>query len=185
MNRTYVTERLVLKVIAPEYAQGVLDFYEVNKTFLEPWEHMKSPTFFTLSHQQKTLEVEERSFCKGQMVRFWLYLKEDDLFVYPIGTIALTNIIRGAFQSCFLGYKIHINMTRKGYMTEALRKVISIAFEEMNLHRLEANIMPCNLASLSLVKKLGFHEEGLAIQYSKVNGKWEDHLHWVLLNKEY
>ncbi|EOD01178.1 Ribosomal-protein-S5p-alanine acetyltransferase [Caldisalinibacter kiritimatiensis] len=69
-------------------------------------------------------------------------------------------------------------------MTEALKMGIDIAFNELKLHRIEANIMPKNEASLRIVKKLGFYEEGVAKKYLKINGKWEDHIHMVLLNED-
>jgi [ribosomal protein S5]-alanine N-acetyltransferase len=55
-------------------------------------------------------------------------------------------------------------------------------FQELGLHRIEANIMPKNKRSLRVVEKLGFYNEGLAYKYLKINGKWEDHIHMVLLN---
>jgi ribosomal-protein-alanine N-acetyltransferase len=55
-------------------------------------------------------------------------------------------------------------------------------FGEYGLHRIEANIMPRNAASLRVVEKAGFHREGLAKKYLKINGVWEDHIHMVLLN---
>jgi len=68
-------------------------------------------------------------------------------------------------------------------MTEAIQKGIEIMFNEFGLHRIEANIMPGNKPSLRVVEKLGFYNEGLAYKYLKINGKWEDHIHMVLLNE--
>ncbi|WP_330651588.1 GNAT family N-acetyltransferase [Tepidibacter aestuarii] len=67
-------------------------------------------------------------------------------------------------------------------MSEAIKKGIDIIFNQYKLHRIEANIMPKNKASLRVVEKLGFYNEGLALKYLKINGKWEDHIHMVLLN---
>ena len=69
-----------------------------------------------------------------------------------------------------------------GMMTDALKRAIRFAFEDMKLHRIEANIMPHNTRSISVVEKLGFVNEGLSRKYLKIAGKWEDHLHYVLLN---
>ena len=69
-------------------------------------------------------------------------------------------------------------------MIEALRAAIVIIFKELKLHRIEANIMPRNRHSMNLVKKLGFEYEGLAKKYLKINGKWEDHIHMTILNKD-
>jgi ribosomal-protein-alanine N-acetyltransferase len=67
-------------------------------------------------------------------------------------------------------------------MTEALERAISFAFEDMRLHRIEANIMPKNARSIRVVEKLGFVNEGLSRKYLKIAGSWEDHIHYVLLN---
>ena len=98
--------------------------------------------------------------------------------------MALSNIVRGAFQSCHLGYRLDGTEQRKGYMTEAVKELTAYAFQNLNLHRIEANIMPHNMASLKVTEKLGFYHEGLAKQYLRINGRWEDHIHTVLLNEE-
>ena len=67
-------------------------------------------------------------------------------------------------------------------MTETLRKVINICFHEYNLHRIEANVIPKNERSIRVLKKLDFAEEGSSPKYLKMNGMWEDHIHYVLLN---
>ena len=99
-----------------------------------------------------------------------------------IGDLTFNNIVRGAFQSCHLGYKIDGRQLNQGFMTEALRCAIAYVFSELKLHRIEANIMPRNARSRRVVEKLGFVQEGLARKYLKINGAWEDHFHYVLLN---
>jgi ribosomal-protein-alanine N-acetyltransferase len=64
-----------------------------------------------------------------------------------------------------------------------VKALIDVAFGKLALHRIEANIMPRNTASMRVVAKLGFYDEGLAKSYLKINGKWEDHIHMVLLNR--
>ncbi|MBF4693273.1 GNAT family N-acetyltransferase [Fusibacter ferrireducens] len=184
MKRIYETERLILKVLDESYAESVMQFYIKNKDFLEPFEHTKSKTFYTLENHKLTLRLEEEAFLKMNMVRFWLFKKEDTQFERPIGSLALTNIIRGVFKSCFLGYKMDKDEINKGYMTEAIQAVVKIAFGYMKLHRIEANIMPRNERSIKVVEKCGFVKEGLARQYLKINGIWEDHYHMVILNED-
>ncbi len=70
----------------------------------------------------------------------------------------------------------------KGLMTEALYVAIAYVFQHWHLHRIEANIMPTNLASIKVVEKLGFANEGRSVKYLKINGQWEDHDHYVLRN---
>lgn len=182
MKRIYETNRLKLIVLEPIYAESVLEFYQKNTTFLMPWESERPDGFYTLSFQRKILALEEESFLKGQMVRFWIFDRADVALKYPVGSVSLTNIIRGVFQSCFLGYKLDEEHTGMGYMSEALEKTVEIAFEELKLHRIEANIMPRNTKSIKVVERLGFENEGLAKSYLKINGIWEDHYHMVKIN---
>ncbi len=65
-------------------------------------------------------------------------------------------------------------------MTAGVRAVISRAFGELRLHRLEANIQPDNEASRRLVQRLGFRLEGFSPRYLKIAGKWRDHERWAL-----
>ena len=118
----------------------------------------------------------------GEMFRFWIFKKEEVRDRRTIGTVALSNIVRGGFQSCHLGYKLDETELRKGYMSEAIRGVVDFAFREIDLHRIEANIIPRNAASLGTVEKLGFYHEGLAVKYLQINGRWEDHIHMVIRN---
>ena len=181
MKREYKTSRLTLRVLDERDAPKIAAYYNRNKAFLEPWEHKKPPGFFMVENHRLTLRLEEEGFLRGEMVRYWIFLKEDE--ETPIGSIAITNIIRGVFKSCFLGYKLDVGHEGRGYMTEAIAKVVKIAFNELKLHRIEANIMPRNAASLRAVEKNGFLNEGLARKYLKINGVWEDHYHMVLLNE--
>ena len=176
------TARLVLKVLGPEFARQSLDYYTRNRAFLAEWNPLPAPDFYTLSYHRERLRAELDLIKQDRMVRFWLFKREDVAFDTAIGNIAFSNIVRGAFQSCHLGYQLDEHEVNHGFISEALRRAIGYAFDDMKLHRIEANIMPRNLRSRRVVEKLGFVEEGLAKQYLKINGVWEDHIHCVLLN---
>lgn len=181
MRNTYETERLLLKIPDVTQAGQVLDYYVRNQEFLKEWDAAKGEAFYTLACQEKLLAKDLEDLNSKVNIRYWIYKKEDANRI--IGTVSFTNIVRGVFLSCFLGYKLDKDEINKGYMTEAVRKGIAVMFEDYGLHRIEANIMPKNLRSLKVVEKLGFHNEGLALKYLKIDGKWEDHIHMVLLNK--
>lgn len=119
---------------------------------------------------------------RGELLKLWIFKKSDQSFERIIGVISFSQIIGGCFLSCFLGYSLDGNETGKGYMTEALYRAIKYVFDEIALHRIEANIQPENTPSLNLVRRLKFREEGLARKYLKIDGEWRDHLHMVLLN---
>lgn len=96
-----------------------------------------------------------------------------------IGRIAMNNIVRGALQSCAVGYGLSPEATGQGLMTEALGAVVEMAFGELALHRVEANVIPRNLKSLAVVRRCGFREEGMSRHYIRIAGVWEDHMRFA------
>ncbi len=174
------TDRLYLKTIGTGAAGRLLDYYQKNRSFLQEWEPYREEAFFTVEFQEYLLSRDLEEMYKGNMVKLWIYKKENQEKM--IGMIAFNNIVRGVFLSCHLGYRLDKDETGKGYMNEALSAGIDYVFNYLLLHRIEANIMPRNKSSLAVVRRLGFYEEGLALKYLKINGKWEDHIHMVLLN---
>ena len=181
-NLELQTDRLRLKVIGPDFAGQSLDYYARNHTFLSEWNPTPAADFYTLPYYQERLRVELNLMKEGRLARFWLFKREDAAFATAIGNLAFNNIVRGAFQSCHLGYQLDEREVNQGFMTEALQRAIAFVFDDMQLHRIEANVMPRNLRSSRVLVKLGFAEEGLARQYLKINGVWEDHIHFVMLN---
>jgi ribosomal-protein-alanine N-acetyltransferase len=102
-----------------------------------------------------------------------------------VGYFSVSNIIRGALQSAFLGYGANAAYAGQGYMSEALALVLDQAFGPLGLHRLEANIQPANRRSLALVRRAGFRREGLSPRYLRIAGQWRDHERWAILAEEW
>lgn len=102
-----------------------------------------------------------------------------------VGAINLTEIVRGKFQSGYLGYYIGATYARQGYMSEALQLMLAFVFRRLRLHRVEANIQPSNRASIRLVKTAGFRREGSSRRYLKIGGRWRDHERWALLAEDW
>jgi len=175
------TERLVLQHLDRSKANQLLAYMLRNRAFLREWDPARTSDFYTLETQQALIEEDHLRMESGQLVKFCLFKRTAPECM--IGIIALNNIVRGVFQSCHLGYLLDGEEVNKGFMTESVASVIRYAFDELRLHRIEANIMPRNAASLKVVEKLGFSPEGLARKYLRINGKWEDHIHMVLLNE--
>ena len=175
------TERLLLRLAEPTDLEAALAFRQRNKAFLKPWLPEQKEDAFSESAMRDFLKDDYTEFVAGKSFRFFISLLQDPDTI--IGDFRFSNIIRGPFQSCFLGYLQDESHCGKGYMQEALAKGIWYMFAVEGLHRIEANIMPRNAPSIRLVKRLGFHEEGLAKSYLKINGVWEDHLHFALLNE--
>lgn len=110
--------------------------------------------------------------------RFEIRRLEDGILV---GSVEISRIARGNFQSAYLGYAIAEEHRGRGYMSEALQLALRHAFRSLRLHRVEANVEPGNEASLALVRRAGFTREGFSRRYLKLGGRWRDHERWALL----
>lgn len=145
-----------------------------SRDFLAPWEATPPDggDNFTPAYFERVLASQS-----DLNHRFLLCLVESGAM---IGALSLGNVVRGAFQSCYAGYWLGSAYAGQGYMTEALTLALRHAFEKLQLHRVEANIVPENAASKALVRKLGFRREGLARRYLCINGRWRDHEHWAM-----
>ena len=101
-----------------------------------------------------------------------------------LGCMNINEIVRGGFQNAFLGYWIGAPFARQGYGAEALALAVDLAFNELGLHRLEANIQPGNEASIALVRSGGFRLEGYSPRYLKIDGCWRDHERWAITRED-
>lgn len=177
----FPTERLILRSLEIEEAPLLLDYLIRNKDFLAEWEPIRNEDYFTIENIRTVLQKQTADNEEKKGLHLYLFTKDDNML---FGNINITNIIFGPFQSCFLAYKLDKDKINRGYITEGLREVINICFNNYLLHRIEANIIPRNIRSIKVVKKLGFEYEGSSKKYLKINGVWEDHHHYVLLNEK-
>lgn len=102
-----------------------------------------------------------------------------------VGVINLNNIVYGGFHSASLGYYAFWPLAGKGLMHEGLQLTLAYAFQDLALHRLEANIQLDNTASIALAKRCGFTKEGFSKRYLKIGGAWRDHERWALLVEDW
>jgi len=190
-GRIIETDRLILRTITEADAPAALEFYQKNRTFHSLWGPVREESFYTLPGQIKIIQEEIELEQNSTGLRLWIFSK-DQLEDFDsnisektaMGNVCLSRIIYGNFYSAFLGYQMDQRFVNKGYITEALAELLEIGFEEFGLHRIEANIMPKNSASIAVAEKLGFKSEGVAEKYLQIAGKWEDHIHYVLLREE-
>lgn len=181
MNMLCETNRLFLKILRFDSAKIVLDFYERNRDFLEPFEPDRVPLFYTETFHQTNLNYEYNLMCGNRMLRYWIFDKQRPGKI--IGSVCLQHIIKGAFLSCVVSYKMDKDYLRNGYATEALSTLITIAFSVYGLHRIEAYIVEDNLASIKLVSKFGFLPEGIAHSSVCLQGIWVDQIRYALINQ--
>jgi ribosomal-protein-alanine N-acetyltransferase len=167
------TDRLICRLLEPHEAKLMCSFRRENKNHLERWEPLRKPSFFTESFWQAQLRTQLRDFREGVSANFSI-LDKDEMFI--VGVCNYTNIVRGTFQSCQLGYAIAKQCEGQGLMEEALRRTNDFVFSQLGLHRIMAAYLPHNQRSGSLLGRLGFKREGFAEKYLKINGIWEDHV---------
>jgi [ribosomal protein S5]-alanine N-acetyltransferase len=101
------------------------------------------------------------------------------------GVFNISQIVRGAFQSAYLGYYGHARYARQGYMRAAMVLVLDHAFDTLGLHRIEANIQPGNRPSIALAEGAGFRLEGFSPRYLLIGGRWRDHERWAITAEEW
>jgi [ribosomal protein S5]-alanine N-acetyltransferase len=106
---------------------------------------------------------------------------EDDAI---IGLFEFSEVVRGSFQNAYLGYWVGEPYAGQGYMREGMQLALRFAFNDLRLHRVEANIQPANKRSLALVKNAGFRREGFSPRYLKIGGRWRDHERWAILSDD-
>lgn len=171
--------RLRLIPLSLELAPEMAELYREDWPHLKAWSPDRGPRFFTAEGQEERLSARAAENRDGRAAAYAIFEVDRDLL---LGTVEITDIIRGPFQSGFLGYWIAHRGAGRGYATEAVRRVADYAFKELSLHRLEANIMPRNVSSIRVAEKAGFRCEGVSHSYLKIAGRWEDMLRYVRLS---
>ena len=101
-----------------------------------------------------------------------------------VGIFTISQIVRGYFQSAYLGYYAGARHAGKGLMREAMELVLDYAFGALALHRLEANIQPGNAPSIALARGAGFRLEGFSPRYLLIGGRWRDHERYAITADE-
>ncbi len=176
-----ITERSVIKLMEPQNASLMTRFRVENRQHLTQWEPTRSPQFYTELFWQVQLRTAIREFRLGNSVCL-VMLNAQETEVQ--GVANCTNIVRGTFQACTLGYALAAKYQGQGIMFDALKVVSRYLFEEQGLNRIMANYLPRNARSGILLEKLGFEIEGQARRFLRINGQWEDHILTSLVNPD-
>lgn len=97
-----------------------------------------------------------------------------------LGMVNLSQITGEPFLNAVMGYWIGEPFARQGYASEGVVLCLGRAFGALGLHRVEANVIPTNHASLALVRRVGFRDEGYSLRYLQIAGQWADHTRWAM-----
>lgn len=167
------TDRLLLNRVSQRDASGLLVYYLENRNHLAPWSPLRSEDFYTVAELERRIEDMERQMQVGAALHLLIRHPGD---ATVIGQCSFSNIVRGPFQACHLGFSIAATQQRQGLMYEALSRAIEYVFDVYGLHRVMANYRPENARSGRLLNRLRFEIEGKARAYLKINGQWADHV---------
>jgi [ribosomal protein S5]-alanine N-acetyltransferase len=186
------TRRLKVRLARPGMEAPLARFLAENYPgHLDRWSPPLVQGFFTESFWRERLDIALDELHADKAVRFVLQMRAPQsdgataLDAPIIGTCNYTNIVRGAFHACHLGYQIARASEGQGLMAEALRAANGFMFEARRMHRVMANFRPENERSRALLKRLGFVEEGLARRYLFIDGAWRDHVLASLLHPSF
>ena len=172
--------RLVLRRMGAEDAPAVAEIYQYNRNALEPYMPLMDPGAFTVEGQQARIQDDQHRWDADLGYAYAMVVDGRIM-----GRVALSNIVRGAWQNATLGYWVDTRYQGQGFCTEAVAGALASAFTALGLHRVQAAIMPHNRPSLRVVEKLGFYQEGLAPRYLKIHGAWQDHLIWSMTTESF
>lgn len=152
---------------------------QTSHAYLQPWEPSWPEDDLTRAAFKRRLTIYAREMEAGNAWPFFIFADSDQALV---GAITLSNVRRGVADTGTLGYWVGKTFAGRGHATAAVRAMIAYAFDDLNLHRVEAACVPGNLASRRVLEKAGFELEGQARAYLKINGAWADHLLFGVVN---
>lgn len=163
---------MYLRPLTTRDAPALLDLRTRNKRFFEPWEPTQSRRHFTLEGQREEIDRATADARRDARYAFGIFIHANDELV---GRVALSNVSRGGWQNATLGYYVDEAHNGRGYATQAVRLILDFAFGRARLHRVQAAVLPRNVASQRVLQKSGFSREGRSTKYLQINGVWEDH----------
>jgi len=165
---------------ASDYAAWA-EVREESRDFLVRWEPTWPADDLTRMAFRRRLKRYANDIKEDIAYPFFVFRVEDDGFV---GGVTVSNIRRGVAQACSLGYWAGKRYARQGYTSAAVKALFPFVFKTLKLHRLEAACIPTNEPSKNLLLGAGFSQEGYARKYLKINGEWQDHLLFALVEDD-
>lgn len=175
----YSGEGFFLRTLTSDDFELINRYEKVNRRHLQRWEPLRDEQYFTSESARERVQQQFESMQAGGSIFFLLLEPESGEL---LGRCNYTNIVKGVFQACNLGFSLAESAQGRGVMKKSLQITNSYCFEQVGLHRIMANHLPSNVRSERLLQSLGFEKEGYARAYLKIAGAWEDHILRSLIN---
>ena len=179
------TERLVLRPLRPEDRAEYVRIEREGRDHFRPWVATPPEGDTPERAFERELERSITDRAAGTGERRAAELADGRI----AGLFALSQIFRGAFLSAYAGWRVAADCTGRGLATEGVVALLDLAFAPeplgLGLHRVQANVIPGNAASLRVAEKAGFRREGVALRYLKIDGRWQDHVMFAKTAEEH
>jgi [ribosomal protein S5]-alanine N-acetyltransferase len=166
------------RLITPDDAPILAELVQRSREFLAPWEPERGEEYFTAAGQRMAIADALARHAAGTSLPHVILDEQDRV----AGRITVNDIVRGAFQSGHLGYWLNGADNGRGLASAAVREIIAIAFEELGLHRIQAATLLHNVRSQRVLERNGFARFGVAPEYLKIAGQWQDHVLFQVVN---
>ncbi|MEO8809514.1 MAG: GNAT family N-acetyltransferase [Rhodanobacter sp.] len=163
----------LIRLPEPADAPKWLRYRLENRDHLASWEPLRAANYYTLEQCLQAVNDAREVAALDRGYSLALFDPDEQEM---LGNVTLSNVMRGPFQACLLGYGISARWQGRGLMHETLEATLAWVFGELDLHRVMANHLPRNERSARLLERLGFEREGYARDYLKVAGTWQDHV---------
>jgi ribosomal-protein-serine acetyltransferase len=178
--RPLETTRLLLLPMDTADSRDLWAAVDTSRAHLEPW--LPWVPFNTDAEASfRYAEASMSDWDAARACRFTIRDKIGRRFLGIIGLEAFAHL----HQSVELGYWLRVDATQRGLMTEAAQSVVRWAFHALEAHRVRVAAATNNHASLGVIRRVGFHFEGVARQAERCNGRWLDHALFALLRHEW
>ena len=166
------------RLIRTEDAEELATLLRENRDFLATYEPSRDDAWFTAAGQRADVAAALRVHEQGGNLPHVIVDDEGRIS----GRITLSGIVRGALQSCAVGYWVAEAAGGRGAATAAVARMTTLAFDDLGLHRVQAETLPDNVRSQRVLARNGFVRYGLAPQYLKIAGRWQDFEMYQLLS---
>ncbi|PKM52575.1 MAG: RimJ/RimL family protein N-acetyltransferase [Firmicutes bacterium HGW-Firmicutes-7] len=172
---------IYIRFLEDQDVKAVTELQLRNQTFFDQYVSTRTSEFYTIKYQAQLIQDNVLQRERDEKYTFGIFVKDTDML---IGSITLSEVLRGPLQNCFIGYYLDLEHNGKGFMTEAVALVLRYAFDILHLHRIEAGVMPHNKGSIRVLEKAGFQKEGIARKNVNIKGNWEDHQVLAIISED-
>lgn len=165
------TETVRLSPLQRRHAVALAHLYQANRLFLAPYQPLADDSFYTSTAQLERISATMRRTRADESYSYAI-----ELHGALVGTLTLSDVVRGSFQSAHLGYWVSRPVNGRGVATAAVAAAVEMAFGDLRLHRLQAATLPGNVASQRVLEKNAFERIGVSRDYLRIAGRWQDHI---------